>query len=183
MPVLFAGCAAVTPSYTPSSYYSLYTDSKLLRGETAIDAVLYVEPFESRERIQDRMLSRSGEYELEYAEFHRWIEPPAQMVRETIIDMLRGAEVYKSIVSTDRGIDPDAVLTGRLLVFETDGKNAYCSLELNLWDQKTGSRAIKAGTYSASAPLRQNTYTGAAEALSRCVETIVSDAVQEWRSL
>src|SRR5882724_845527 len=90
----------------------------------------------------DRVVYGMTDVELGVDEYHRWSEPPTEMIEQILVEHLRRSGQYKSvqkISSTARG---DFLLRGHLTSFneidQSGGIVARFNIQLELFDQKAG---------------------------------------------
>jgi len=90
----------------------------------------------------DRVVYGMTDVELGVDEYHRWSEPPTEMIEQILVEHLRRSGQYKSvqkISSTARG---DFLLRGHLTSFneidQSGGIVARFKIQLELFDQKAG---------------------------------------------
>jgi len=120
----------------------------------------------------DRVVYGMGDVELGIDEYHRWAEPPTQMIERLLVERLRRSGQYRSvqrISSTARG---DYVLRGHLAalneVNDPAGIKARFTLQLELLDAKRGV-VVWSDAYSADEPVPQKTVTSVVESLQQNV--------------
>lgn len=139
--VLAAGCGAARPS----KYYQLTVPADiqssaepnplpitLLIGRVTAPA-LYRE---------DQIVYSTGGESMGTYEYHRWAEPPTEMIAEIILRQLRSSGRYRGVYSLRSDIHGDYVLHGRLYDFkEVSGSSEVgrVTLELELRDLKSGT--------------------------------------------
>ncbi|HEY1424031.1 MAG TPA: ABC-type transport auxiliary lipoprotein family protein [Candidatus Acidoferrum sp.] len=121
----------------------------------------------------DRVVYGMTDVELGVDEYHRWSEPPTEMIEELLVTILRRSGQYKSvqkISSTARG---DFLLRGHLTSFnEEDGPNgivARFNIQLELLDQKAGV-VVWAQPYSHDEPVAKKTVSAVVESLQKNVD-------------
>ncbi len=145
MLMLAAGLAAGCGAARPSKYYQLTVPGApvpvanpnplpitLLIGRMTGSA-LYRE---------DQIVFSSGGQSMGTYEYHRWAEPPTEMIAEILLRQLRASGQYRGVYTLRSDIHGDFLLHGRLYDFkEISGSSmvARVTMELEL-------RNIKAGT-------------------------------------
>jgi len=147
---LAAGCtAARAPRYyrlslapaTPQSSASPFQVS-ILVGRLSAPRILR----------DDRVVYGMSDVELGVDEYHRWTEPPTEMIEDLLVQRLRHSGQYKSvqrISSTARG-------------------EARFNVQLELFDQKSGS-VVWTGSYSHDEPVEKKSVTAVVESLQKNV--------------
>jgi ABC-type uncharacterized transport system auxiliary subunit len=120
----------------------------------------------------DRVVYGMSDVELGVDDYHRWTEPPTEMIEDLLVQQLRHAGQYKSvqrISSTARG---DYLLRGHLTslneVDDPSGIKARFNIQLELFDQKSGS-VVWTGSYSHDEPVEKKTVTAVVESLQKSV--------------
>jgi ABC-type uncharacterized transport system auxiliary subunit len=121
----------------------------------------------------DRVVYGMTDVELGVDEYHRWSEPPTEMIEELLVTLLRRSGQYKSvqkISSTARG---DFLLRGHLASFnEIDSPNgivARFNIQLELFDQKNGM-VVWTQAYSHDEPVAKKTVSAVVESLQKNVD-------------
>ena len=120
----------------------------------------------------DRVVYGMSDVELGVDEYHRWSEPPTEMIEQLLVERLRHSGHYKSvqkISSTARG---DFLLRGHLNslneINEGSGIKARFTIQLELFDQKAGI-VVWTGSYSHDEPVEKKTVSAVVEALQKNV--------------
>jgi ABC-type uncharacterized transport system auxiliary subunit len=120
----------------------------------------------------DRVVYGLSDVELGVDEYHRWTEPPTEMIEDLLVQRLRRSGQYKSvqrISSTARG---DYLLRGHLSslneVDDPAGIKARFNVQLELFDQKSGG-VIWTGSYSHDEPVEKKSVTAVVESLQKNV--------------
>jgi len=120
----------------------------------------------------DRVVYGMSDVELGVDEYHRWTEPPTEMIEDLLVQQLRHSGQYKSvqrISSTARG---DYLLRGHLSslneVDDPAGIKARFNVQLELFDQKSGG-VVWTGSYSHDEPVEKKSVTAVVESLQKSV--------------
>jgi ABC-type uncharacterized transport system auxiliary subunit len=120
----------------------------------------------------DRVIYGLTDVELGVDEYHRWTEPPTEMIEQLLVERLRRTGQYKSvqkISSTARG---DYLLRGRLSAMnEVDdpaGIKARFTIQLELYDQKAGS-VVWTDSYTHDEAVDKKSVTAVVQALQKNV--------------
>ncbi|MFW6164465.1 MAG: ABC-type transport auxiliary lipoprotein family protein [Planctomycetota bacterium] len=129
-----AGCLWPERSYVQVTYYSIDPALRAAPSETPPDLALAVRAVESASRYHERILTRGDGHTVEYLEFERWVEPPAEMLTRALRRGLSEAHV-SGVVADERLLRrPDVVVDGKLTRFDLvrgkAGWSAACELEL-----------------------------------------------------
>ena len=122
----------------------------------------------------DRVVYGMTDVEMGVDEYHRWTEPPTEMIEQLLVEHLRRSGQYKSvqrISSTARG---DYLLRGHLTSLnesnDAAGIKARFNVQLELFDQKAGT-VVWTESYSHDEPVDKKTVSAVVEALQKNVNT------------
>jgi len=137
----------------------------------------------------DRVVYGMSDVEMGVDEYHRWTEPPTEMIEDLLVQRLRRSGRYKSvqrISSTARG---DYLLRGHLSslneVDDPAGIKARFNIQLELFEQKSGS-VVWTGSYSHDEPVEKKSVTAVVESLQKSVnaglEELTANLVQYFAS-
>jgi ABC-type uncharacterized transport system auxiliary subunit len=139
--VTVAGCGAAKPS----KYYALDLPSVRPASGGAYPVSMLVGRISAPHLYRDdRLVYRSGDSQIGTYEYHRWAEPPAEMMEAILLRMLRASGKYQSVQRQASNTQGDYILRGRLHQFEEVAGTplqARVSFELELYDTKTGTTA------------------------------------------
>lgn len=120
--ILYSGCLNLKPSPDITRYYTLsntykaqltHTEPKgLILGIRKIELPGYLE--------SPRIVTRYNEYELDYSEHHRWVEPIDQIIGHLLQDSLKAAQGIDivSIFPWPKALDYDYTIKINLQRFE-----------------------------------------------------------------
>lgn len=137
----------------------------------------------------DRVVYGMAGVEMGVDEYHRWTEPPTEMIEQLLVERLRRSGQYRSvqkISSTARG---DYLLRGHLTslneVDDSSGIKARFNVQLELFDQKTGT-VIWNDNYSRDEPVEKKSVSAVVEALQKNVnaglEQLTANLAQHFAS-
>ncbi len=122
----------------------------------------------------DRVVYGMTDVEMGVDEYHRWTEPPTEMIEQLLVEHLRRSGQYKSvqrISSTARG---DYLLRGHLTSLnesnDAAGIKARFNVQLELFDQKAGT-VVWTESYSHDEPVDKKSVSAVVEALQKNVNT------------
>jgi len=122
----------------------------------------------------DRVVYGMTDVEMGVDEYHRWTEPPTEMIEQLLVEHLRRSGQYKSvqrISSTARG---DYLLRGHLTSLnesnDAAGIKARFNVQLELFDQKAGT-VVWTESYSHDEPVEKKSVSAVVEALQKNVNT------------
>jgi ABC-type uncharacterized transport system auxiliary subunit len=168
--VIAAGCAKARPL----RYYTISVPAIPPQpGAEQVPVTIVVGRLNAPHVLRDdRVVYGMSEVELGVDEYHRWAEPPTEMMERLLVERLRRSGQYRSvqrISSTARG---DYILRGHLAALnEMDdpaGINARFALQLELLDTKTGS-VVWNDSYSQDEPVAKKTVSSVVESLQKNV--------------
>ena len=123
--------------------------------------------------LDDRLVYDVGPVELGTYEYHRWAEPPVEMVQDALISALRSTGDYRSVAAIASNLRGNYVLRGRLDALDEVDKPAITarfSIELELFDPRSGA-TVWTGSYSHDEPVQGKTVPDVVEAMDRNVRT------------
>jgi ABC-type uncharacterized transport system auxiliary subunit len=167
---LAAGCAsAKSPRYYRLNLAPVATQSITAPFQVSLLVGRLTAPRILRD---DRVVYGMSDVEMGVDEYHRWTEPPTEMMEDLLVQQLRHSGQYKSvqrISSTARG---DYLLRGHLSslneVDDPAGIKARFNIQLELFDQKSGS-VVWTGSYSHDEPVGKKSVTAVVESLQKSV--------------
>lgn len=129
--------------------------------------------------LQDgRIRYREGANEVGAYEYHRWIEQPGMMVRDSLIMTLRSSGRYSAVQETGSGALGDYTVRGKLLEFaeiDNAGIQTRVTLDLELRESKTG-RLVWNQTLTHNDPVEAKKVAAVAQSLDRNLQTVVTRA-------
>jgi ABC-type uncharacterized transport system auxiliary subunit len=167
---LAAGC---TTARSPRYYRLTLTPATPQSGAVPVPVSILVGRLSAPRILRDdRVVYGMSDVELGVDEYHRWTEPPTEMIEDLLVQRLRHSGQYKSvqrISSTARG---DYLLRGHLSslneVDDPAGVKARFNVQLELFDQKSGS-VVWTGSYSHDEPVEKKSVTAVVESLQKNV--------------
>jgi ABC-type uncharacterized transport system auxiliary subunit len=167
---LAAGCvSARSPRYYRLNLAPVVTPSNAAPFQVSILVGRLTAPRILRD---DRVVYGMSDVEMGVDEYHRWTEPPTEMIEDLLVQRLRRSGQYKSvqrISSTARG---DYLLRGHLSslneVDDPAGIKARFDVQLELFEQKSGS-VVWTGSYSHDEPVEKKSVTAIVESLQKRV--------------
>lgn len=139
--ILAAGCGAARPS----KYYQLTVpgDMRSSADSNPLPVTLLVGRITAPALYrEDQIVYSSGGEAMGTYEYHRWAEPPTEMIAEIILRQLRVSGHYRGVYALRSDIHGDYVLHGRLYDFKevsAPSEVGRVTLELELRDLKTAT--------------------------------------------
>jgi ABC-type uncharacterized transport system auxiliary subunit len=121
---------------------------------------------------EDGIVYSSGSVEMGTYEYHRWAEPPTEMLGEVLLRELRASGHYLSVQPQRSNTSGDYVIRGRLYDFkEVDGSPivARVVFDLEMRDLKTGA-TVWTHHYAHDEPVSAKDVTAVVEALDQNVQ-------------
>src|ERR1700751_202405 len=185
---LAAGCvSAKSPRYYRLSLAPVATQPSAAPFQVSLLVGRLTAPRNLRD---GRVVYGMSDVEMGVDEYHRWTEPPTEMIEDLLVERLRHSGQYKSvqrISSTARG---DYLLRGHLSslneVDDPAGIKARFNVQLELFEQKSGS-VVWTGGYSHAEPVEKTTVTAVVESLQKTVnaglEQLTASLAQYFASL
>jgi ABC-type uncharacterized transport system auxiliary subunit len=174
--VLAAGCGAARPS----KYYQLTMPSDLGADPPSDPypvSLLLGTLMASHLYREDRIVySSSGEGMGTY-EYHRWAEPPTEMIEEVLLRELRTSGRYRGVNFVRSGARGDYVISGRLYDFKEISASpisARVTFELSMRDNKTAS-SVWSHYYSHDEPVSGKDVSAVVAALNRNVQRGINE--------
>lgn len=120
----------------------------------------------------DRVVYGMSDVELGVDEYHRWAEPPTEMIQRLLVEHLRRSGQYEGVQRLSSASRGDYILRGHLgALNEMDdpaGLKARFTLQLELFDVKAGS-VVWSDSYTHDEPVPQKTVTSVVESLQKNV--------------
>ncbi|MFY9584382.1 MAG: ABC-type transport auxiliary lipoprotein family protein [Candidatus Acidiferrales bacterium] len=119
----------------------------------------------------DRIVYRTGGEQMGTYEYHRWAEPPTEMLEAILLRMLRQSGRYQTVQLLRSNSRGDFIIRGRLHNFdEIAGKPilARVALEIELFEIKSGT-TVWSQFYSHDEPVKSKEVPAVVEALDRNV--------------
>jgi ABC-type uncharacterized transport system auxiliary subunit len=120
----------------------------------------------------DRVVYGLTDVEMGVDEYHRWTEPPTEMLEQLLVEHLRRSRQYKSVQRVSSSARGDYLLRGHLTSLnemdDPSGLKARFSIQLELFDQKTGT-VIWTETYSHDEPVEKKSVSAVVESLQKNV--------------
>ncbi|HXJ07165.1 MAG TPA: ABC-type transport auxiliary lipoprotein family protein [Candidatus Acidoferrum sp.] len=143
--MLAAGLAAGCGAARPSKYYQLTVPGDMMpaANPNPVPITLLIGRMTGSALYrEDQIVYSSGGESMGTYEYHRWAEPPTEMIAEILLRRLRASGNYRGVYTLRSDVHGDFLLHGRLYDFkEVSGSSevARVTMELEL-------RNIKAGT-------------------------------------
>jgi ABC-type uncharacterized transport system auxiliary subunit len=148
----FCGCS----SQKPIRYYTIQTSTAPPISNSQQSVSLVVGALTGPDIFRASAIAyRVGTNEIGTYQYSRWMEPPVDMVRGSLIRMLKSSGNYESVAALGSTSEGQFIIRGRLYDFEeVDGANitGLVSMEFELYDRKSG-KIVWSHFYSQSEPV------------------------------
>lgn len=179
--LLAAGCGAARPNH----YYQLSIPpdaaTNMAPQPNALPVTILIGRITAPELYrEDAIVYNTGSETMGTYEYHRWAEPPTQMIPELLLRELRASGRYRNVVLLRSDIHGDFLLHGHLFDFKEVEKGsglARVTLELELRNIKTGTM-VWSHFYSHDEPAEGKTVDAIVSALDKDIQR----GVTEFRS-
>jgi ABC-type uncharacterized transport system auxiliary subunit len=175
MAVLLVGASCAVPRM---HYYTLEMPHAAAEpGATRSQHIAVQRFLADRVLMDERIIYREGPHEVNFYEYHRWADPPADLATDYVLHRLRDSGAYQRVSTIRDGGQPDFILQGRLYHFEEvdRGKEVFASvaLELELVDTKTRA-SVWRGEAECSRPVPVRDVSGVVREIHGCLEETAS---------
>ncbi len=120
----------------------------------------------------DRIVYRTGPEQLGTYQYHRWAEPPTEMLEAILLRMLRNSGRYRTVQSLRSNARGDYIVRGRLQNLEEISAGslaARVAFEIELYEIKTGT-TVWSQFYSHDEPVNGKGVAEVVAALDRNVQ-------------
>jgi ABC-type uncharacterized transport system auxiliary subunit len=173
---ILGGCGAARPN----KYYQLTIpgDSTSAAPSPTSGVTLVIGPFVATHLYkEDQIIYSTSREEIGTYEYQRWAEPPAEMIGEVELRLLRSSGHYKSVYTQRSDNHGDYLLRGRLYDFKEISSGsivARFTAEWELKDLKTGT-PVWTHYYTHDEPVAAKDVPAVVAALDRNVQRGVSE--------
>ena len=172
--IFLASCGAAKPIH----YYGLEQPTVPASSAQPHPVTLMVGHFTAPNVYRDtRLVYRTGANQMDIYEGHRWSEPPALMVKEMLLGVLRSSGRFRSVHQTGSNAQGDYILRGSINHFEevdTGSLGARVAIDTDLFDPATGA-TIWTHHYEQSEAASGNTVPDVVAAINRDTERGVKE--------
>src|SRR5712692_3722248 len=171
-----AGCGAARPS----KYYQLDVPAAPPVGTNVYPVTLLVGRITAPHLFRDdRIVYRSGPGQLGTYEYHRWAEPPTDMLEAMLVRILRDSGRYGTVQLLRSNARGDYIVRGRLHEMnELSGAplTARVAFEVELYEIKSGT-TVWSRAYSHDEPVAGKDVPAVVAALNRNVQRGMGEIV------
>lgn len=181
--LMLAGCAQ--PPVPQDRYYRIEAPAPT-NGGLSLPGTVEVDRFGAEGLasgraivfIDDGAVDTLQEYNYDF-----WHKPPADMLRDAIVDYLRSSNAARNFVTPEMRADADFLLTGRIQKLETvrgAAPKAIVALELAVTDLRTNKvRLVR--SYRSETPAASGTVNAAVAAVNQGVADIFARFLNDLR--
>lgn len=165
------------------SYYRISVTTPPARTGGPITGVAEVPPMRGEGVVNDRaILYRVSASELRRYSYHFWSDSPTAMLQGGLVDALRGAGAFTSVVTPEMRVNRDFEVLGRVAKLEHDttggGAKVVVEIEISVRAVRDG-RQLLLKTYTAEAPASSTSVADAVSAFSQAFSKIASDFIAD----
>lgn len=168
-------CGAVRPS----QFYRLEIPSDPPASVGTFPVTLLIGRLDAPHLYRDtRLVYRSSATQMNTYEYHRWVEPPTDMLQAILMRTLRASGKYQSVQSQGSNARGDYIVRGRLHQFEEvdDGAvSTRVAFEIELYSQESGT-TVWTHYYAGDEPVGTKSVPAVVDALNRNVQRGMAEA-------
>ena len=174
--VCLAGCGAPKPI----KYYAVQVPSAPAPSAATYPIDIMVARLTGPSLLQSApIVYRIGTNQMGTYLYHRWADPPVEMVQVKLIGLLRNSREFQTVGGLGPPIDTEFVLRGRLLdMAEVDAGSitALVTMEFELYNRKL-AKVLWSHSYSQVEPVEGKEVSGVVSALDRNLERGLKEVV------
>jgi ABC-type uncharacterized transport system auxiliary subunit len=164
----------------PSRYYELDLPAAPPPATNTYDVSLLVGRLSAPHLYRDdRIVYRTGQTQIGTYEYHRWAEPPTDMLESMLLRMLRASGKYRTVQRLASNTQGDYILRGRLYQMEEADSPALAarvSFELELYEKKSGT-VVWTHFYSHDEPVSGKQVPDVVQGFNRNVQSGLAEAL------
>jgi ABC-type uncharacterized transport system auxiliary subunit len=164
--LLLASCGTARPS----KYYSLELPTASPANSKPFPVALLVGHITAPHLFRDdRIVYRMSTGEIGTYQYHRWAEPPTDMLEGMLLRLLRASEKYQTVQHLSSNARGDYIVRGKLEEMEeVSGPPliARVTMEIELYEQKSGT-TVWSHFYSHDEPVQGKEVPNLVAALNR----------------
>jgi len=184
-PILVAAAAVLAacsqPPIPEDHFYRLQVATPQARPKP-LQGTIEVERFIADGVVADRPIvysDRGSAHEVQAYHYHFWVEPPTVMLQNQMVAFLRSGRVATRVVTPELRIEPDYVVTGKIIRFEqVRGNPPGIAVELELALKRSGDdRVLVLETRRVEARAANDSVPAAVAAMSQAVTQLFQNFV------
>lgn len=184
---VFANVAACSSDPVPRDYFYRLGEPAAppTRAGGAMKGILEVPPPRAAGIINERaILYRDVPRQLAQYSYHAWIEPPAQMIQRSLIDALRKAQAFETVVSPEMRSNRDYELVSDLRKWEHVRSDNTVAIEIEIALRGVrGNHQLLLKTYNVNEPVAGDSIAAVADAFTRGLDEVYKDLVADLGAL
>ena len=168
------------------SYYRLGTPTvSQQRSGGPIKGVVEVPPLRGAGLVNERaILYRDTPQQLAQYSYHAWIEPPSGMLQQSLIDALRQAQAFDTVVSPEMRLDRDFEMFADLQQWEHVRGENVAAIEIEIALRRVqGHRQLLLKTYRAKEPAAGAGIDAVVGAFTRGMDSIYKELIADLGAL
>jgi cholesterol transport system auxiliary component len=166
----------------PVHYYTLQPATPSASQARPDGLVIVVGSFLTPESLQDgRIRYRRGANEAGSYEYHRWTERPGDIVRNTLVRVLRSSGKYQRVTESSSAAVGDYLLRGKLYEFdELDNASIQTriSLQVELVDRRSNHN-VWDRFVEREEPVQSKTVAAVVQSLERNLQSVLVEVTME----
>jgi len=163
----------------PIHYYTINRAAAAVDAARSGGSVLMVGRITTSEALQDsRIRYRAGSNEVGAYEYYRWVQRPATIVQDLLLDTLGASGRFRQVLDASSGASSDYLVHGRLNEFaEIDGPGIQTrvSMRLEMEDRKTGA-VVWEHDYSRDEPVNGKTMQEVVLSMEHNLQHVIGEA-------
>lgn len=160
------GCGAPRPI----KYYAIQIPAAPASSNTTSSIDVQVGRIKGSSLLESApIVYRTGINRIGTYTYHRWQDPPVDLVQAKLICLLRNSGGYQSVSGTSAPSDAEFLIRGRLYEFaevDSDSINGLVTMEFELYNRKT-AKVLWSHFYSQVEPVQGKEVSGVVQALDR----------------
>jgi len=172
--LVLCGCGGARPI----KYYQISYPAAVTPSTDTINTTLMVRSFEaSRLYLDDKIVYGLDSPEMGTYEYQRWVEPPVEILQNSLVRGLRASGRFRGVYSLRSDINGQFILAGHLYDFkEVDGPSivARLSFEVRLRDRKSG-QTVWNHMYNHDEPVSEKSVSSFVEAMDKNLRRSVQE--------
>lgn len=173
--LMAGGCGGPIPE---THFYVLNLPASAPQPRDPAPYTAVVMPFRAAEQLrQDRIVYRPSAVEVEYYDYHRWAERPADALTAALADRLRAQHAFSEVSIFDGRTKGDYLIRGRLERLEEidspESVSVQAAMSADLVEVKT-NRTVWSGSASQSQPVSEGEVKAVVEAMSRAADACLT---------
>ncbi|NOX09861.1 MAG: hypothetical protein GXP22_10330 [Gammaproteobacteria bacterium] len=182
--LLLMSCSRVLPK---DYYYRVQLDNTaIVKEQTPLIKSVVVQNFQALGLLRERNIvyvPDSSPNEVRQYNYHSWIEVPAILFQQLMVDFLQQSNLSELVVTPRMHVDAEYEIRGRVDRFElvqTDSPRVVLKMEIVLRSVKQ-NRMIYLGRYQQEIPLLKTGVNASVSALSDAVNQVYQQFFAELR--